>query len=87
MLASRHNPPTSCGSTCMRPWGGKRSGRHVSALVASSGTSEAVGVCAAEQTIAMINPGFSTHNVQMSQRYLVLSSTCPTPMARSGAHH
>ena len=33
----------------------------------------------------MINPGFSTHNVQMSQRYVVLSSTCPTPTARAGA--
>ena len=48
-------------------------------------TSEAAWVCAAVQTIAMINPGFSTHNVQMSQRYIVLSSTCPTPTARAGA--
>ena len=48
-------------------------------------TSKAVWACAAAQTIAMINPGFSTHNVQMSQRYVVLSSTCPTPTARAGA--
>ena len=48
-------------------------------------TSKAVWACAAAQTIAMIKPGFSTHNVQMSQRYVVLSSTCPTPTARAGA--
>ena len=46
---------------------------------------EAAWAHAAEQTIAMINPGFSTHNVQMSQRYVVLSSACPTPTARAGA--
>ncbi|KAK9834905.1 hypothetical protein WJX81_007597 [Elliptochloris bilobata] len=36
------------------------------------------------QTVAVINPGFSTHNLQMSQRYVQLASTCTTPVARSG---
>ena len=82
-------PPTGAHAhkhACV-PLGGKRSSRHVSTAMANAGASEAVRVCAAEQTIAMINPGFSTHNVQMSQRYVVLSSTCPTPTARAGAHH
>ena len=64
---------------------GKRNRRHVDAVSGLVSTPEAVWACAAEQTIAMINPGFSTHNVQMSQRYVVLSSTCPMPTARAGA--
>ena len=34
--------------------------------------------------MAVINPGFSTHSLQMSQRYVVLDSSCTTPVARSG---
>ncbi|KAK9834821.1 hypothetical protein WJX81_001103 [Elliptochloris bilobata] len=36
----------------------------------------------AEQSVAMTNPGFSTHSLQMSQRYVQLSCTCATPVAR-----
>ena len=40
----------------------------------------------AAQKVAVISPGFSTHSQQMSQRYLFLSCTCPTPVAQMVAN-
>ncbi|KAK9834880.1 hypothetical protein WJX81_006088 [Elliptochloris bilobata] len=36
-----------------------------------------------EQTVAVINPGFSTHSLQMSQRYVQLDCSCTAPVARA----
>ena len=36
----------------------------------------------AAQKVAVINPGFSTHNLMMSQRYVFLACTCPPPSAQ-----
>ena len=40
--------------------------------------------CGAAQSVAVINPGFSMHSLQMSQRYVVLASSCTTPVACAG---
>ncbi len=37
----------------------------------------------AEQGVAIICPGFSTHNLQMSMRYVNLACTCPKPTAQA----
>ena len=36
----------------------------------------------AAQKVAVITPGFSTHNLMMSQRYVFLACTCPPPAAQ-----
>ena len=36
----------------------------------------------AAQKVAAINPGFSTHNLMMSARYMFLACTCPPPSAQ-----
>ena len=39
----------------------------------------------AAQKVALINPGFSTHSQMMSQRYVFLGCTCPTPTAQASS--
>lgn len=39
----------------------------------------------AAQTVAVISPGFSTHGQLMSQRYVFLACTCPTPTASAAS--
>ena len=36
----------------------------------------------AAQSVAIINPGFSTHGLMMSQRYVFLACSCPPPTAQ-----
>ncbi|KAK9834822.1 hypothetical protein WJX81_001214 [Elliptochloris bilobata] len=55
---------------------------HSIASLAFTHQSCALSTTTPAQSVAVINPGFSTHNQQMSQRYVFLACTCVTPVAR-----